>query len=234
MSKGLLVIAHRAANGLETLRAAQQLGAEWAEADVWAYRGRLEVRHTKTMGPIPLLWDRWRLESAMRPRLALRDVVAATNSTTLLLDLKGSGRGLVSMVGSTMDDIAPGRPYAVCSRNWDLLDAYPRAPHVRVLYSVGSASELRGALAHLTQPRTNGISIHARLLSADVVARLRERAGMVISWPINSLALADRLRSWGVDGVSTDRLDLVPALRASGRDDTGTAGPGRSGGIGSS
>lgn len=209
----LFVIAHRAGNGLDTLRAAETAGALWVEADVWAHRGRLEVRHTKTMGPIPLLWDRWRLELANRPQLTLDALVrSAKQETTLLLDLKGSAPDLVPLASSTLDELAPQRPYAVCSRNWDLLDAYPRGPRVRVLYSVGSAPELRAALQHLAQPRTDGISIHARLLTAEVVAHLREQAGMVISWPINTLALAERLQSWGVDGVSTDRLEVVRAL----------------------
>jgi hypothetical protein len=210
---GLFAIAHRAGNGLDTLRAAETAGARWVEADVWAYRGRLEVRHTKTMGPIPLLWDRWRLELANRPQLSLDAVVrSAKSETTLLLDLKGSAAALVPLVSSTVDELAPHRPYAVCSRNWELLDAYPRGPRVRVLYSVGSAPELRAALQHVAQPRTDGISIHARLLTPEVVTGLRERAGMVISWPVNTLALAERLRSWGVDGVSTDRLEIVRAL----------------------
>jgi glycerophosphoryl diester phosphodiesterase len=218
----LLVIAHRAGNSLDTLQAAEAAGAGWVEADVWAHRGRLEVRHTKTMGPIPLLWDRWRLEPANRPRLTLDALVrAAKPETMLLLDLKGSATALVPLASSTLDQLAPERPYTVCSRNWDLLDAYPRGPHVRVLYSAGNVRELRAALQHLTRPRTDGISIHARLLSAEVVGRLRERAGLVVSWPVNTLALANRLRSWGVDGVSTDRLEIVRALCEKQRPSTG-------------
>ena len=55
----LLAIAHRAGNSLAGLREANRLGADVIECDVHAYRGRLEVRHLKTAGPLPFLWDRW-------------------------------------------------------------------------------------------------------------------------------------------------------------------------------
>jgi glycerophosphoryl diester phosphodiesterase len=42
-----LVVAHRAGNDLARLRAALDAGADLVEADIHAFRGRLEVRHHK-------------------------------------------------------------------------------------------------------------------------------------------------------------------------------------------
>ena len=60
------VVAHRAGNDLGTLRRAEALAIPLVEADVHLRRGRIEVRHLKTLGPLPVLWDRWRLAPAGR------------------------------------------------------------------------------------------------------------------------------------------------------------------------
>lgn len=95
----LQVVAHRAGNDPDALRAAVAAGADLVEADVYAFRGRIEVRHARTLGP---WWSRRfeiegvrpRLIPATEPRLLLRGIVeAAGPDVPLMLDLKGTGRG---------------------------------------------------------------------------------------------------------------------------------------------
>ncbi|MGI9157304.1 MAG: hypothetical protein ACR2FG_11830 [Marmoricola sp.] len=87
-----LAIAHRAGNSLSALRGAVELGADVLEADVHAFRGRLEVRHSKSLGPLPWLWDKWELTSTSLAQLQLGELFAATDAgPTLMLDLKGPG-----------------------------------------------------------------------------------------------------------------------------------------------
>ena len=59
MTGRLLAVAHRAGNSLSGLQRARELGVDVVEADVHLRRGRLEIRHLKTLGPLPWLWDRW-------------------------------------------------------------------------------------------------------------------------------------------------------------------------------
>ena len=59
------------------LRRAEALEPCLVEADLHLRRGRIEVRHLKTLGPLPLLWDRWRLAPGWRPRLELGALLAA-------------------------------------------------------------------------------------------------------------------------------------------------------------
>jgi hypothetical protein len=47
-----ITIAHREVNSIVTLRAAEAAGVDVIECDLWLHRGRLEVRHSKTLGPI--------------------------------------------------------------------------------------------------------------------------------------------------------------------------------------
>src|SRR4029079_6083948 len=72
-----LAIAHRAGNSLAGLHAANRLGVDVIECDVHHHRGRLEVRHLKTAGPLPFLWDRWELVSAAATRLGPAEMLAA-------------------------------------------------------------------------------------------------------------------------------------------------------------
>src|SRR4029079_15109742 len=86
----VLAIAHRAGNSLAGLREANALGVDVVECDVHDYRGRLEVRHLKTAGPLPFLWDRWELASASAPRLGLAELLDADErGSTFMLDIKG-------------------------------------------------------------------------------------------------------------------------------------------------
>lgn len=205
-----LVIAHRAGNELGLLRAAEDAGTDLVEADVWWYRGALEVRHSKTMGPVPLLWDRWTLRGRWQPRLRLPELVAATApGTHLFLDLKGRHPLLPGLVVEAMAELAPGRPYSVCSRNWDLLEEFRHYPAVAVYHSVGTTDELATVWPRLTWHDQHAISIHARLLDQGVVRALKEKASRVVTWPINTAAARDRVVGLGIDGIITDSLALA-------------------------
>ncbi|MBI5947683.1 MAG: glycerophosphodiester phosphodiesterase [Chloroflexi bacterium] len=211
----LFVVAHRAGNSIAELNTAEAAGADIVEADVWARHGALEVRHLKTMGPIPILWDRWKLSPGWTRRLSLAEIVrAARPATELLLDLKGTDPLLPAMVVETMEKEAPGRPYAVCSRNWDLLEEFRHYPAVRALHSVGSPAQLRTVWGRLTWHDNHAISIHRRLLSAAAVAALKEKASAVVTWPINTVGHLEEVAGWGVDGVTTDSLALLRAVHA--------------------
>src|SRR5690348_2407672 len=106
---GAFVIAHRAGNDLARLRQAQRLGIAVVEADLHLYAGRIEVRHLKTLGPVPVLWDRWTLAPPWAPRLRLERLLAAVGAhTELMLDLKGRDRRLPALVAAALGEHAPG------------------------------------------------------------------------------------------------------------------------------
>lgn len=183
------------------------------EADVHLFRRRLEVRHLKTAGPIPILWDRWQLANPLAPRLQLDELLAARgDATELMLDLKGRDRELSSRVLAALEPSLGGSPTTICSRNWTLLDSFDGVSGLRVVYSVGSGRQLREILRLGAKPRLQGISIHERFLDAQTVTELRRRADVVLSWPTNTLARARELTALGVDGLITERLDLGEKL----------------------
>lgn len=211
-----IAIAHRAGNEITALKAAEAAGADLVEADVWFYRGAIEVRHLKTMGPVPLLWDRWKLVPASVPRLYLPELLrAAAPATELLFDLKGVDPLLPEVLMETVDDISPGRPFTVCSQSWDLLESFRDYPAIRVAHSVGNRRQLRQVWSRLTWHSHHMISIHFRLLSAAAVRALHEKASTVVTWPINTRERLDLVLGWGVDGFTTDSLELLREFVAS-------------------
>jgi glycerophosphoryl diester phosphodiesterase len=205
-----LVVAHRAGNHLHLLKEAENAGADFVEADIWWYGGALEVRHLKTMGPVPLLWDRWKLVPRSWPRLRLEQLLAAAApGTRLMMDLKGRHPLLTTALAETMAHLAPGRPFAVCSQNWAMLEEFRRHEDAQVFHSIGNQRQLEVAWPRLRWHDEHAVSIHARLLNASVVEALREKASLVITWPINTAAARERVLGWGVDGFTTDSIALL-------------------------
>jgi hypothetical protein len=204
------LVAHRAGNDLERLRTAEALGLPLIEADVHLFAGRLEVRHRKTVGPIPILWDRWELAPPWAARMLLDELLAAASPVTeLMLDLKGHDPRLVPRVLAAIRASGRTARTTVCSQDWRLLEPLAAHSGIRVVQSVGNARQL----ARLGRRRgpVAGVSIHQRLLDAAVVERLRRRAPLVLSWPVESLEQARRLAGWGVQGLISSRFEHLSA-----------------------
>ena len=211
-----LLIAHRAGNDLNRLREAEDAGIDFVEADVWLHRGRLEVRHTKTLGRLPFLWDRWKLTPAWTPRLQLSALFQTMRpGTGVMLDLKGVAVDMPAMV---MREIARdpdgSRPVLVCSQNWAHLEEFRDHPTVLAVHSVGTALQLRAVATRLTWHDHHVVSVHRRLLTPSAVAALKKRAAAVITWPVNDAPTLATLSEWGVDGVTSDSLELLRAVAA--------------------
>lgn len=210
-----LAIAHRAGNHLPLLYPAERLGVDFVEADLWLHRGRVEVRHLRTFGelPLPLLWDRWQLARGWGERLTLPELLSAADPrTTFMLDLKGVDGRLASQVRQTMAALAPGRPYATCSQSWDLLEEFRCHHHVLVMHSVGDERMLRRVRERLTWHDHHALSIDHRLLTAARVAELRHLAPTLLAWTVNDEARMRQLLEWGVSGIISDRLELLRTL----------------------
>jgi glycerophosphoryl diester phosphodiesterase len=208
---GLLAVAHRAGNSLAGLHGAVRLGADVIEADVHHYRGRLEVRHLKTMGPLPWLWDRWELRSGSAPRLGLGELLtAADRGITFMLDLKGRHVTGGDAVVRALHEYAPGRPVLVCSRYWPALTPFRQLPWVRTVRSARTRAELSVLLRRLdrTADPGHGASVHRSLLTPALMARLHERLDVVMTWPVDDLATLEAvapLRRTGTLGVISNQ-----------------------------
>jgi glycerophosphoryl diester phosphodiesterase len=208
-----VLIAHRAGNDLDQMRAAVAAGVDLIETDVWLARGQLELRHEKTAGPLPIWWDRWSLARRPARALQLKDLLDAMPEEVVpFIDLKGSNQRLPNRIVNALAEQAAERPVAVCTQNWGLLEPLLDIPSMTVFYSVGNPKLLEQLPAELRRVGPRGISIHSRLLNAETVRTLKEVATLVIPWHIVSEAQLRQLLAWGVDGINADDLDLLRRL----------------------
>lgn len=169
----------------------------------------------KRAAPLPLLWDRWVLAPGWRRRLVLAELLeAAPVANELVLDLKGIRVRLATLVRAAIEPEVGTRRITVCARSWRLLDVFAGLP-VRRVASVGSAHQLEALLRRSTALGLDGVSIHERLLDRSSVNALREVAGTIMTWPVNTPERAAELLRLGVDGLISDDVPRVlPSLSA--------------------
>ncbi len=210
----MLAIAHRAGNSLAGLRAARDLAVDVIECDVHHYRGRLEVRHHKTAGPLPFLWDTWDLIPASAPRLGLAELLEADRrGATFMLDLKGRSPATARAVVELLHRVAP-RPMLACGRWWPAVEAVAELPFVRPVLSARNRAELsrlRRRVA-LGSDSVYGASVHASLLSRPLVTELHRSVDVVMTWPINDPGELERVLGLGVSGVISDEPEVLTEL----------------------
>jgi glycerophosphoryl diester phosphodiesterase len=208
----LQVCAHRHGNDLELLSAAENAGVDFVEVDIHLFRNELDARHEKTVGPLPIVWDRRRWPSWNPPRQRFGEILASAQAgTTFYVDLKGWQRRLSRRVIAALE-ARPG--YVVSARAWWLLHPFRAREDVRVLHSIGAPWQLRWFRLRHRCVALDGVSIRSDLLTADIVAELKSRADVVFAWRVASFAHACQLEQWGVDGVIVDSLDLARELLA--------------------
>jgi glycerophosphoryl diester phosphodiesterase len=212
----LLAIAHRAGNSLAGLHEANALGADVMECDVHAYEGRLEVRHLKTAGPLPFLWDRWELASASAPRLGLAELLEADRRRSrFMLDLKGRRVDTGRAVADLLHQLGHQDEVLVCGRYWPSVERVAELPWVQPVLSARNRAEraaMERRLASRDLPPPYGVSLHASLLDRELVSRLRERVEVVMTWPVNDHHVLERVAALGVNAVISDEPAILRSV----------------------
>lgn len=210
----ILAVAHRAGNSLAGLHTANALGVDVIECDVHEHRARLEVRHLKTAGPLPFLWDRWELASASAPRLGLTELLEANRHQTMfMLDLKGRRASTAQLVAKLLHDGGHRREVLACGRHWPQVDALAALPFVRPVLSARNRAELGRLRQRLSSTGpTYGVSIHRSLLDEAIVAELNDHVDVLMTWPVNDIDALDQMLDMGVTGIISDESDVLAEL----------------------
>jgi len=210
----MLAVAHRGGNTLAGLRAALDAGVDFVEADIHLYRGALEVRHGRAIGP-RLYWDRTTGVTRRRDVIVpeLDEVLAvAADDPRLLLDLKGPSLAVAGRVAETLRSLRPGVPVAVCTKQWRMLDAFAGDANVRRIHSAANPRQLTRLRARLRDERAHGVSIRLRLLTPEIVAELRRSTDLIMAWSVDTEAELDRAFEVGVTGVISKNMALLSRL----------------------
>jgi glycerophosphoryl diester phosphodiesterase len=208
-----VVIAHRFGNSAIRARAAEKAGADLLEADVWLHRGRLEVRHSKTAGPLPIIWDRWWIARRPDDPFVASELLKLTSpSTPIMFDLKGRNRRLPAALIELLRQEQGNRQVLVCTQNWRMLEPFRNCPRIETVHSIGSERQLAAAWGVIGAEWYDAISIHNELLTPDVVKRLKSHVSTVITWPVNTEEQLQRVLTYGVDGFTSDSLELMSRI----------------------
>lgn len=210
-----ILIAHRAGNDLDLLPEAFAAGADYAEADVWLYRNRLEVRHDKTAGPLPFLWERWSLRPGWDKRLVLSEVIrAASGHGKLYLDLKGVEKRLPALVTSELKLVGL-KDVAFSSPNWWYLDRLkPEFPDAVFFYTLSNHEWLETFRPRLAKREISAVAINSTIVTNDAIDELRN-AGVrdITTWGIEDKEAAQAVLESGVNGITSQNFDLLSELR---------------------
>ena len=211
----LIAVAHRAGNSLAALRAAAEVGADVVEADVHARQARLEVRHSKSMGPLPWLWDRgpWELTPTSVVQLHLSELLdALTPHAALMLDLKGFG-GVGARTARLLHEQRPERQVIVCSRVWPNVEPFFDLDWALPVLSARNRPELARLRRRVRRGHPPyGVSLHGSLLSAPVVEELLEQVDLVMTWGVNDAATLESVVGLGVTGIISDSSDVLRSI----------------------
>jgi glycerophosphoryl diester phosphodiesterase len=213
-----LLIAHRAGNDLDELRKAFAIGVDYAETDVWLYRGRLEARHDKTAGPLPFLWERWSLKPGWKHRLVLSDVVRASiGKGRLYLDLKGTEERLPKAVAVELRMMGV-EEVAFSSPNWWYLDELKNEfPKAGLFYTISNLDLLAAARPRLERGDFKAIAIHGDVVTKEVISELRSKGvADITTWGVETAQRAREMFDRGVNGVTSQNLELLAELRKGG------------------
>jgi glycerophosphoryl diester phosphodiesterase len=209
------IIAHRYGNDLSRLAAAAEAGADYVEVDVWLQRGRLEVRHERTMGPLPFYWDKWRIWRKRGKPLPLDDVLAALPERMgVMLDLKGTERDMPEAILQALRRHGHGHPVMVSSRFWDHLPSLIDYPDILLFFSVGRPWEMWRVRRLLELRENDAICVRYGMLSADEVRDLKTKVALVSTWGINDDERLERVLEWGVDAIITDEVSIMRKIAA--------------------
>jgi glycerophosphoryl diester phosphodiesterase len=121
-------------------------------------------------------------------------------------------RQLAAAVSAALAEISVDRSrFVVTTGELADLRTY-RAAGLATWRTVGAARELAAVLQG-EPPADAGVAVRHTLLTPEVMARLRARAATIASWTVNDVGRARELAALGVDVITTDRTEVLSALR---------------------
>jgi glycerophosphoryl diester phosphodiesterase len=199
-------------NTLPSFSAALDEGADGIELDVHAtLDGVVVVHHDPVLGGLEIAsttWDALRqivlVPGAHAP--TLNDVCSLVGGRAeLFVEIKGAG--IEMQVVEALRDYAG--PAAIHSFDHALIGRLARrgVPHrLGLLYE----EHPTGLIAAMAQLGALDLWPHRRLVTPQLIEEVHGSGGRVIPWTVNDANDIRRFASWGVDGLCTDDVTLLP------------------------
>ncbi|MET8452494.1 glycerophosphodiester phosphodiesterase [Streptomyces sp. NPDC005209] len=224
----LTAVAHRGdpyrfrENTIDSLRSALALGADAVEFDVRLTRDDVPVLlHDETL---KRLWEHDRplrelsaaevrgLTAGGVPTLA--DALAATDGARVMVDLPGrvDRRTAEAVVDVVRQCDARDRAY-YCAAAPAMLALRAADPSAEIALTWTSLAPARPALLNAVRPRW--LNYRFSLVDHDLAARVHHDGYLLSVWTPDTRRSMRRLIDMGVDSITTNRVDVLFAARAS-------------------
>jgi glycerophosphoryl diester phosphodiesterase len=222
----VLLVAHRTPTTVEGCAELAEAGASIFECDVQLRGDTVMVSHY-----LPFLnltgWFqhdnahfRWRYGPPFDPTLA--DVLARIPADCgILLDPKEKDPARCqALVDALVAELGTGPNgldrFRASTGDLDDLERY-RAAGFATWRTLKSPAEIDAAVAEGPMPH-QGVSVRQTALDADSIDRLHGVVDTIVAWTVNDPERARQLADSGVDGITTDRRDVMQTV-ANGRSD---------------
>ncbi|WP_062642443.1 glycerophosphodiester phosphodiesterase [Streptomyces maremycinicus] len=227
--RNVTAVAHRGdpyrfrENTVDSLRSALDLGADAVELDVRLTRDGVPVLlHDATL---KRLWEHDRpllslstaevrgLTDGAVPTLA--EALAATDGSRLMLDLPGTRevRTARRIVDAVREAGAADRVY-YCADATAMLAVRAADPSAEIALTCTSLAPVRPALLDAVKPRW--LNYRFSLVDRDLAARVHHDGHLLSVWTPDTRRSMRRLIDLGVDSITTNRIDVLTALRGRG------------------
>jgi glycerophosphoryl diester phosphodiesterase len=199
------------ANSLESFDLAVEIGVDFVEFDVRAFRGELVLAHTVLHARAPgVVSFRDALRHLSGPRFA---------DAGLHVDVKHPGIEPPVLDGLRVAHLLERT--IVCSQVVAVLDRFRELePRVRTGVSVGGRvarvsrrwSDWRAqVLSGLATGRWDALMAQHRLIEPELLSEVSERGRELYAWTVNERPAIDRLRRLGVHGIASSDPRLFAA-----------------------
>jgi hypothetical protein len=201
-------VAHNAGNNLTTTRAALDHGAAVIEIDV------VSVGGDPAAGRVRPWW--WLAERVFRgPSLADAWAYAA-GSRVIKLDLQQNDRELLDQVAAFVGSRPTSPSVMVSSRDPSALEYLrPRLPRATLLFSAAFLDAVQRVMSDATlRAAVDGISAFEGLVTGAFVSWAHRQHLLVVAWTVNDGRRLGQLLSAGDDGITTQNLAVLDALRS--------------------
>ena len=229
-------IAHGFGNSRRRLARALQGPVDLIETDVWLENDGIVARHERKLGCLPILLDeqpefrgsrgpgrfgfslgKWYVK-LQTTRLTLEEVLTrAQGKRRLLLDVKtrirereeAFARALTKVVERTgMEE-----EVLFCGRAWSLLRRLRQlSPRLTSYYTINDRVLIPAFEELLKEEPVPGICLLNTLIDKPLLQCFKARGITIYTWAINDLPRAHELLEMGVDGITSDSLELLGQL----------------------
>jgi Glycerophosphoryl diester phosphodiesterase family len=207
-SPGTRGIAHNGGDTKDGLALLREHAVDIVEIDVALVNGRLDVVHTPPRRIpsflVPLVYRSASLDDAWKELPEGIDVY---------LDMKSRSARAVEQVAQVLEARTERLIFVGSSRLESLTQLRSLVPEAQTIFYPRTRQRLEELIAHNPLP-VSGVSIGPGKLGSDLVDRARERGLIVWAGVTNDRTVIARLLEWEVDGITSDDLAVLTALRA--------------------